>query len=190
MSRLGPWIPADDHERLDRLESLACIRQLPHRYGLAVDSRDLDALVDLFVPDVRVTKTVSGRPALKEWFRHTLSHSRSTIHFVGNHVVDFADADHARGVVYCRDELEIPDSGEWHVGTIQYWDDYVRSDGIWYFQRRKFNRWYVVDALTRPFHGAGVAESGRALATGLLPDVYPTWAEFWDSVEAGPAEAG
>ena len=54
MSRLGSWKPADTDARLDRLESLAEIRQLPYRYALAVDSRDMDALVGLFVPDVRV----------------------------------------------------------------------------------------------------------------------------------------
>ena len=43
-------------------------------------------------------------------------------------VIDFHDADHASGVVYCRDELERPDTGEWAVGTIQYWDDYKRTD--------------------------------------------------------------
>ena len=54
MSRLGPWEPADADARLDRLESLAEIRQLPVRYALALDSRDMDMLVSLFTPDVRV----------------------------------------------------------------------------------------------------------------------------------------
>ena len=30
------------------------IRQLAYRYALAVDSRDIDLLVSLFVPDVKV----------------------------------------------------------------------------------------------------------------------------------------
>ena len=38
--------------RIDRLESLAEIQQLPIRYALAVDGRDLDAWVNLFVVDV------------------------------------------------------------------------------------------------------------------------------------------
>ena len=38
MSRLGVWQPSNAEERLDRLESLADIRQLPVRYALAVDS--------------------------------------------------------------------------------------------------------------------------------------------------------
>ncbi len=65
MSRLGTWKPASTEERLDRMESLADIRQLPYRYALALDSRDMDALVDLFVPDVRVGRDEFGRDALQ-----------------------------------------------------------------------------------------------------------------------------
>src|SRR3954451_12791257 len=108
MSRLGPWEPTTVDERLDRLESLAAIRQLPYRYAVAVDSRDIEMLVDLFVPDVRVRKEASGREALKGWYTETLGKTKSSCHFVGNHVVDFDDADQGRGIVYCHDELEHP----------------------------------------------------------------------------------
>ena len=51
--------------RIDRLESLDQIRQLPARYALALDMRDMDAMVGLFAPDVRVGKDASGRQALR-----------------------------------------------------------------------------------------------------------------------------
>ena len=41
-----------------------------------------------------------------------MSTPKASCHFVGNHVVDFDDADHAHGIVYCHDELEYPDQGE------------------------------------------------------------------------------
>ena len=41
-------------ERLDRIESQLAIGQLPIRYALAVDARDVDAWLELFVPDVQV----------------------------------------------------------------------------------------------------------------------------------------
>src|SRR5262245_26161660 len=116
MSRLGTWQPQNTEERLDRMESLAQIRQLPYRYALAVDSLDLESLVALFVPDVRVVRDASGRDALKAWFAEQLSGPRTSVHFVGNHVIDFDGPDEAQGIVYCRDELERPDSGEWHIG--------------------------------------------------------------------------
>jgi hypothetical protein len=64
------------------------------------------------------------------------------------------------------------------VGTIQYWDTYARVDGEWCFERRRFHRWYIVDALERPDHGAGVAGEG-ALTTNQLPEAFATWAPFW-----------
>ena len=153
MSRLGPWEPATADERLDRLESLAEIQQLPVRYALALDSRDMDMMVSLFTPDVRVGREDRGRDALRAWFVKTLSEPKVSVHFVGNHVIDFDDADHARGIVYCHDELGRPNGG-WDEGMLQYWDTYVRVDAPegpeWCFDRRKFLRWYMVDALERP----------------------------------------
>ncbi len=186
MSRLGTWEPQGVEERLDRMESLASIQQLPVRYALALDSRDMDSLVALFAPDVRVGREQSGREALKGWFTETMGAMRTSIHLVANHIVDFDDADHAHGVVYCHDELEWPDRGEWEQGKLQYWDSYVRVDGEWCFARRRFHRWYIADALSRPSAGAGVNDGTDALSTGLLPDSFPTWAPFWDTAGGPP----
>jgi len=191
MSRLGPWRPpADDAEaRLDRLESLAEIRQLPVRYALALDARDMDMMVSLFTPDVRAGRDESGRDALRAWFVTTLSEPKMSVHFVGNHIVDFDDADHARGIVYCHDELGRPNGG-WDEGMLQYWDTYVRVDGPsgpeWCFERRKFLRWYMVDALERPAHGAGVGEGHDALTTNQLPEAFDSWGRFWAEVGSDP----
>ena len=183
MSRLGPWNPSSVEERLDRMESLAAIRQLVSRYGLALDSRNIETLVDLFVPDVRVGRDATGRAALAQWFTEVMQESRTSVHFMGNHIIDFDDADHARGIVYCRDELERPATEKWEVGTLQYWDTYVRVDGEWCFERRKFHRWYLVDALTRPAHGAGVNDDREPLSTLQLPDAFPSWRAFWEKLE-------
>jgi hypothetical protein len=104
---------------------------------------------------------------------------RTSVHFVGNHIIDFDDADHAHGIVYCRDELEQPAAQEWEVGMLQYWDSYVRVDGEWCFQRRRFHRWYIVDALTRPYHGAGIDSAGSGLTTHQLPEAFESWDRFW-----------
>ncbi len=49
----------DVEGRLQRLEAIEEIRQLAVRYALGLDSRDIDAVVELFVDD--------GRPV---FFRH------------------------------------------------------------------------------------------------------------------------
>jgi hypothetical protein len=166
------------------MESLAAIRQLPMRYGLYVDSRNMDALVDLFVPDVRVGRDQVGREALKRWYTETLRRPKTSIHLVANHIIDFDDADHAHGIVYCRDQLDRPDLGEWQIGDLQYWDTYVRVDGEWCFERRRFHRFHIGDALVRPSHGAGTADNQSSLTTHQLPEAFPTWAAFWAEAEA------
>jgi hypothetical protein len=178
--RLGDWHPSTVDERLDRMESYAAIRQLVSRYARALDARDMDVVVSLFNPDVRVGGDAVGRDALKEWMSTLMSQMRTSVHLVANHVIDFHDADHASGIVYCRDELERPDTGEWAVGTIQYWDDYLRIDGTWCFDRRRLHRWYLVDWLERPTPGAGVNDFSH-IRERQLPDAYPTWKAFWDS---------
>ncbi len=182
MGREGTWIPTSLEERVDRIDSLDQIRQLPQRYGLAIDSRNMDDLVELFVEDVRVGRSEHGRPALRSWFSDTLSNFRTSIHFVGNHIIDMDDADHARGVVYCRDELE--QTSGWEYGYLQYWDQYERRDGLWYFVRRRFHRWFIVKVGTEPSHGAGVGREGEGLATHLLPDAWPSWDQYWEERSA------
>jgi hypothetical protein len=167
------------------MESLAAIQQLPYRYAVALDSRNIDDLVQLFEPDVQLGTGESGREALHRWFTTIMRLPKTSVHFVGNHVVDFDDADHARGIVYCRDQLERPATGEWEIGELQYWDRYVRVDGEWCFARRKFHRWYLVDALSRPSHGAGVDDGSDPLRARQLPEAYESWARFWAAAERG-----
>jgi hypothetical protein len=179
MSAAETWQPTTLEERIDRLDGLDQIRQLASRYALAVDTRNLDDLAELFVEDVRVGKDLYGREHIKDWYARSLVRFGDSIHFVGNHVIDFLSADEAKGVVTCRDELE--KGGEWHVGMIQYWDEYSRRDGRWYFKRRKLQRWYMVDALVRPRHSGGVNEDPTTqLKTGVLPDLWPSWERFWE----------
>jgi hypothetical protein len=173
-AHLGDWQPSTPDERLDRMESLASIQQLAFRYGLAVDSKNLDAMAALWSPEVR-----GGREGIRRSFTGAMSGFRSSIHFVVNHIIDFQDADHASGIVYCRDELEMERTGEWHVGTIQYWDTYLRTDGEWGFTRRRFHRWYIADALTRPAHGLGVPPPAEGrLTTHQLPEAFESFHAF------------
>ena len=169
-------------ERLDRVESQLAIGQLPARYALALDSRDLDTLVDLFVPDVSVgggTGSV-GRPALKEFFTANLSHFYRSMHLISGHVIDLDDADHARGVVYCRAEHE--DAGRWGVMVMNYKDTYARVDGRWLFVRRRLQPLYTCDITERPsgpdfnrgWGGAGGGESTQSWPARLPAASWPT----------------
>jgi hypothetical protein len=171
-----------DHlaHRIDRIESQLAIQQLPIRYAVAVDGRDIDAWVDLFVTDVDCGRAGKGRDALRGMIVEGLRGFYRSVHQICGHQIDFADADSATGIVYCRAEHE--DRGKWIVMAIAYFDQYARRDGRWYFVRRKEKHWYYADAAERPtapFLGWPGHET-----VPRLPGDFPAWSHFWDAVPA------
>ena len=182
--------------RIDRLESLDAIRQLPAKYALALDMRDLDAMVSLFPEDVRVGKDASGRAALRAYMDRTLrAPFTGTSHHIGGHVIEFDDPDLAHGVVYSKNEHETPakegvagGSDEWVIMQMIYLDDYMRRDGRWYFARRLPLYWYATDLNAPPTGPNKMRWPGTDPAEGNFHNLFPSWAEFWarDGAPQGP----
>lgn len=173
--------------RIDRLESLDAIRQLPAKYALALDMRDMEAMVSLFPADVRVGKDASGRQALRAYMDRTLrSPFTGTSHHIGGHVIEFNDADHAHGVVYSKNEHETGD--EWVIMQMMYVDDYVRADGRWHFARRLPLYWYAVDLNKPPIGPNKMRWPGTEWVEGNFHKLFPSYAEFWarDGDPGGP----
>lgn len=178
--------------RIERIEAQLAIQQLPVRYALAVDSRDLDSLVQLFAEDVNCGRWGIGRAALKTFYGsgHILRGFYRSIHQICGHAIDFIDADRATGSVYCRAEHE--DNGAWVVMAICYFDHYVRRDGQWCFERREEQHWYSTDWLSRP--GAPRFQNWPGKYEGdryqpRLPQGFPTWAAFWSETEQQAIDA-
>ena len=165
--------------RLTALEARDEIRQLAARYALALDSRNIPALVALFVEDVRCADGGVGRDALANWFDSILRPYTTTFHLIGNHIIDMVDEDHASGVVYSRPEHEVNDL--WIVMPLQYWDRYEKRAGHWYFRSRSVHVFYAADVLESPigvpnrFHFPGNPMIGVA----DLPGRWETWQTFW-----------
>jgi hypothetical protein len=161
--------------RIDRIESTLAIQQLPIRYALAVDSRDIETWLSLFVPDVDCGRHGIGREALRGTIEPELRRFYRSIHYICGHHIEFAGADHATGHVYCRAEHE--DGDKWIVMAICYFDDYICRDGTWYFRRRRERHWYAADTLERPHppfhHWPGHDIPPR------LPAAFPSWPTFW-----------
>lgn len=166
--------------RLERTEARQAIGELPARYAVAVDSRDIDAWLNLFVEDVDCGRRGKGRDVLRTFIEPNLKTFYRSIHQVCGHVVDFIDDDTATGTTYCRAEHE--DGERWVVMAIVYFDRYVRRDGAWYFERRREKHWYANDIVDRPrppfqFWPA----AGDAMPE--LPGDFATWGEFWKGVD-------
>jgi SnoaL-like domain len=181
----------DVDTRLARVEARLAIGQLPIRYALAVDSRDLDAWVNLFVADVDMGRHGSGRETLRSYITPQVKGFYRSVHLICGHRIDLGpDAtdgggpDRATGSVYCRAEHEIDD--RWVVMAIRYDDDYRRVDGEWLFARRREHHWYAADVTERPqavdFDSWGT--SGRRPG---LPGLEPSWARFWGEAPAHTA---
>jgi hypothetical protein len=166
--------------RIDRLESLDAIRQLPAKYALSLDMRDLDAHVGLFAEDIRVSRDKVGRSHLKRWLDDTLRlQFTGTSHHIGGHVIEFSDPDNAHGVVYSKNEHETGD--EWVIMQMLYWDDYQRIDGCWYFRRRLPCYWYATDINKPPIGEQKMRWPDRERYDGAWHELWPSWKEFWSN---------
>jgi len=161
----------------DRLLAYEEIRQLASRYAVAIDARDLDSLVALFVDDVRVGKDATGRDALRSFFERSLSDVGVTILNIGTHVIELDTADHAHGVVYCRGEVQV--GSQWIVQAIQYRDRYERRSGHWYFVRREHLLWYGREVGTSPIGLPPANWPESQMGKGELPEKWATWRAFW-----------
>lgn len=182
MIRQGPH--DDAMSDLERVVARDAIQQLAYRYAFAVDARDLDLLVSLFVPDVRVTREESGREAMRAFWVDSLREIGVSILFVGNHVIDFDDPDHARGVVYCRGQIQ--DGDRWIEQAIQYRDRYEKRAGEWLFVRRQHVLWYGVETAERPLDQPPANWPERHDGRGTVPEDLPSWEPFWSALGPGP----
>jgi hypothetical protein len=163
--------------RLDAIESRLAIGQLPIRYAMAVDGRDVDAWLGLFVPDVQVGRDQVGREALRGYIEPALRTFRRSIHQICGHRIDLdpRDPDRASGATYCRAEHEVDD--RWIVMAICYFDDYQRVHGEWLFRRRREQHWYAADIAQHP--QAVDFQGWEGAGTPALPGAFPTWEPFW-----------
>ncbi|MFK7840781.1 MAG: nuclear transport factor 2 family protein [Sphingorhabdus sp.] len=169
---------SDIETRIDRLESLDAIRQLPAKYALTLDMRDIDMMVTLFPADVRVGKEASGRRALRAYMDRTLrSPFTGTSHHIGGHIIEFDDPDHAHGIVYSKNEHETGD--EWVIMQMMYVDDYVRQDGHWFFARRLPLYWYATDLNKPPIGDKKMRWPDSEPAEGSFHKLFPSFAEYW-----------
>jgi ketosteroid isomerase-like protein len=167
-------------DALARLLARDEIRELAQRYAVAIDSRDLDALVALFVDDVRVGAKETGREALRRDFARQLGAIGVSILFVGNHVIDFDGDDRARGIVYCM--AQIQDGERWIRQAIRYDDSYARRGDRWHFVRRKHRLWYGALEAQNPLQQPPAEWPKSHTGRGTLPEDLESWRRFWETL--------
>jgi hypothetical protein len=165
--------------RVDRALAYEEIRQLAYRYSVSCDSRDIETLVGLWADGAHFGGVPFTKAEIADMFSNMLAAVPLMILNVGNHVIDFDDADHAHGTVYARCEIEW-DAHTWAVQQVVYLDQYVRQEGKWYFLTREHLLYYGSDLLQRPIGlpPTGVPENG--LGKGSMPQPWPTYRAFFE----------
>jgi hypothetical protein len=169
---------------VERLLAYEEIRQLASRYAVALDGRDFDTIVQLFVEDYRHWDGRVGRDALHDALTtafHAGLGGRAGFTQVGTHKIELADADHASGVVYCL--AEFGDQERWIRQAIGYLDTYERRDGRWYFTFRDHQLFYGVRLDIRPLDQRPANWPSSPIGVGTLPYAWESWQQFHGETE-------
>ena len=162
--------------RLTAMEDRFEIGQLPIRYALAVDQRDVESWVSLFDPNIKLGRFGSGSDALRALIVPQLKWFYRSIHQIVGHRIELLPDGRAVGQVYCRAEHEV--GSRWIVMAIRYDDEYQKINGSWVFSRRRERHWYAADIAEHP-QNVGFDSWGTAGGPPPLPQLDVTWGGFW-----------
>jgi ketosteroid isomerase-like protein len=173
-------------DRIERLESIEAIRDITARYPIALDARDLETLVDLFVDDVKASpEAPRGRGPLRAHYERMCRGWGYTVHQVFQQAIDFESNDKAMGHVYCKAEHEI--DGKFVVAMLRYLDRYERRDDRWYFRWRRTPMWYVTEVRDGPVGRERVRWPNRPPAEAELPEAFESYRRFYETDTGTPA---
>ena len=125
---------------MSELEDIKAIERLSYEYAMTVDTMQLDALVDLFVPEAVFDPGPGGVPVMNsrdeihDFFQELFKTSTNLFHLTSNHIID-VDGDTATGTVYYYARGVTSDGGGFGANGY-YADTYARTDDGWKFSRR------------------------------------------------------
>lgn len=120
----------------DRLADLDAIRTLTARYGLAVDTFDLEGVMAVYADDATLDlsalgmPTLEGKDALRAFYDGSLQGMEHQVHVVANHVVDLDGSDAAHGTHYVVANAQTKDGTKMVVHGL-HTDTYRRGPSGW-----------------------------------------------------------
>ena len=163
---------------LERAVARDEIRQLAYRYAGAVEKRDVDAMVDLFVPHARFGSYGEGPDALRRLMHETMAGSLFAVILVANHLIDFDGSDHAAGEVWAHCHAQTERDG-FLEQLIKYEDRYVRHEGRWLFLHRRHRLWFGVGHRESPLRQDAADWPARQVGVGDVPLADPMFLAWW-----------
>jgi len=150
------------------------IGQLPIRYALAIDSRNLEMMVQTFSEKSDAGRWGNGREGLRAFYASRWKRFLRSIHTVSNHMIELTGEKTAKGTVYCHAAQEDPETGKWAQLKFAYEDEYVNEDNRWVFLIRVIRFWY------KEIDGVKEADAGK---NNSLPEAWPTWSAYWSQLD-------
>lgn len=126
---------------MSEINDIEAIRRLTYEYAMAVDTMQLDALIDLFVPEAVFDPGPGGVPVMnnreeiREFFKATFEGTTNLFHLTSNHIID-VDGDTASGTAYYA-ASGVTSDGAGFGANGYYSDTYVRTADGWKFRRRE-----------------------------------------------------
>jgi ketosteroid isomerase-like protein len=124
-----------------RVADLEEIRALTHRYGLALDTFDLEGIVASFTPDGTFDCSAfeldvyTGAESIRAFFAHNQQVMANQIHMFSNHIIEFDSADEAHGTNYLEQDGYTHDGARIQCLGVNR-DRYVRTEDGWRIAHR------------------------------------------------------
>ncbi|MCV7026273.1 nuclear transport factor 2 family protein [Mycolicibacterium novocastrense] len=153
------------------------IRQLAYRYAAALESRDVDAMVDLYSPDARFGEYGDGPDGLRRLMTHSLDGCLFVVILVANHLIDFDDDAQAHGQVWAHCFAQSEADG-FVEQLIKYEDRYELRDGRWLFSHRRHRLWYGIGHAQSPLRQPAANWPAGQIGVGDIPlsdSVFRSW---------------
>jgi ketosteroid isomerase-like protein len=120
----------------DAMDDREAVREVLHRYALAVDRKQIDAVASCFTPDCAYEGAL-GQGTIAHALlalEHAFERYTRTMHMIGTQDVHI-DGDVAHMETYCVAYHVRADGGQLTVG-VRYLDDLVRGAAGWQIHRR------------------------------------------------------
>lgn len=153
------------------------IERLLYRYALAIDTLDVEAMVDCFAPDGVVF--VADQEFRNDVARTLIDGHRGcdhTMHIVLNHLYSVR-GETASGVTYGKAIWLIPKEGQREISSnyARYIDELVKQDGRWVFLKRRYEPLFATLPTLKDYtagerRGIPTAEMSPATGGGIFAD--------------------
>jgi hypothetical protein len=154
------------------------IRRLAYRYAAAIETRDVEAMAELYSPTARFGEFGEGPTGLRRLMASRLDGNLLAVILVANHLIDIEGAKTASGEVWAHCFAHNRADG-FVEQLIKYEDRYERHDGRWLFAYRKHRLWYGVSHQESPLRQPAANWPSSQVGVGDIPLADSAFRDWW-----------